>query len=913
MTASEGTTGTFTLDRDLVVVSWDDWMADATGKPAAEARGTFIGDLYPELADRGMIARLQRIVDGGGVEVLATAFHQYLLPVPPRSPRSSFDRMRQFVTLAPRSDGGRTIGVIVTIEDVTDRFEQDQAEAADATNPDENVRLRAVRRLGERSDPSLVAGSLADESWRVRREAADAIARSTDEHAVTTLIAAIRERHQDPATLNASLTALANSAADVVGPVAALLDDDDHDVRVYAALALGLLGDSRAVPKLVERLTDPDDNVRFHVLEALGRIGDRSAADAVAAVAETRDFAVAFAALDALAAIGEPSVAHRLLPLLDDDLLAEPAANCIGLLGSEEVVGPLVRMLGREGKPIATLAVALERIQERLDEYFGDGALVADLARASAPPEAVDRLRDRLDGASDEELHALVTVLGWLRGPNIDSSLTPLLAHPSVGPHVADVLGRRGVDAAPEIMAAGRDLSGEARRLAAVALRRIGWDVTTPLLISWLTDEPPVIVAAAGALGAIGDSRAFYPLLRGLAHPMATVRQAIVSALNSLGHPDMPSVIATRLSDPSPEVREAAARIAGYFGYARCLDRMVALSTDPVESVRRVAVEALASYDAPTAWLAIANAAVGDKSPAVRAAAVRACRDPRSREVEKVVADSLSDTNLWVRYQGLYAVASRALQTRIMPSWLPARVVDRARADAAPPVRIAAIEVIGQLRIDRGLPTLIAAIADPEPDIAAAAALALGEFDVPESVSTLQAVVSSHNEQMQRAAIDSLGRLRAGAAVASIADIAWDSDNDLTGRTAIAALARIGTPESARALIALLASRDRRAEASRALSRASGDMLSALIEALQDPDASIRCSVIEILARARRADTARAVSAALSDDAAGVRSAAEQALTRRDLRDVEEAMSAAAKNDANPTVRAAAATAMDRE
>jgi HEAT repeat protein len=885
-------------------------MADATGIGASDARGRFIGDLYHELIDRGMVDRLRKVSETGRVDVLATAFHQYLIPVAPRNPRSAFERMRQFVTLAPREPAPDN-GVVVTVEDVTDRFEADVSETRGLLDPDEGVRLQAIRRLADRPDPSLVAPALADASWRVRREAAGAIAKSTDDHTVATLIAAIREHHRDPATLNASLTALATSAADVVGPVSGLLDDADKDVRTYAALALGLLGDQRGVPALLGRLADSDDNVRFHVLEALGRIGDRSTADAVASVAETRDFAVAFVALDALAAIGEPSVAHRLLPLIDDPMLAEPAVHCIGLLGSEEVVGSLMQLLSRPDAPVRAIAVALERIGERLDDYFGEGVLVADLARAIAPPEAVGELVKAIPRSTDEELHALVTVLGWLRGQGIDAALAPLLAHPGVGPHVADVLGVRGIDAAPEIIAAGRDLSGHSRRLAAVALRRIGWDVTTPLLISWLDDDPEVIVAAAGALGAIGDSRAFYPMLRLLAHPMATVRQAAVSALHSIGHTDMPALIATRLKDPMPEVREAATRVAGYFGYPRTLERIIALASDPVPSVRRTAIESLCNYDDRTAWLAIATAASGDPDATVRAAAIRACRDPKSREVERVVEASLEDSSMWVRYHGVHSLAARARHGS-MPVWLPARLVERARSDPAPPVRIAAMEAIAALRIERGVPALIGALNDAEPDIASQAATALGAFDTAESRAALRPLVSSHRPPVRRAAIESLGQLKDSTAVDAIREVARHGGDDLSCRVAIVALSRIGSSASTNALIALLAERGCRAEASRALTASSGVALSTLIEGLRNPDAGIRCSLIEILGRVRRADITRAVSAALGDETAAVRNAAEQALTRRDLQDLDQAIESA-RTDLNPTVRNAATSATERQ
>src|SRR4029077_16930286 len=123
------------------------------------------------------------------------------------------------------------------------------------------------------------------------------------------------------------------------------------------------------------------------------------------------------------------------------------------------------------------------------------------------------------------------------------------------------------VAAAPEIIAIADAECGEVRRAAAEVLGRVGSSEATLALILWLDDQADVIIATAGALGAIGDRRAFTPLLAVLDHDEAAVRQAAVSALNSIGHPRMEEAVAARLKDPSPRVRESAARIAGYFGY----------------------------------------------------------------------------------------------------------------------------------------------------------------------------------------------------------------------------------------------------------------------------------------------------------------------------------------------------------
>ncbi|HZV92555.1 MAG TPA: hypothetical protein VFF72_05020, partial [Caldimonas sp.] len=120
-----------------------------------------------------MLARLRRVADGQGVEVLAPALHKYLLPCPPRERDSRFEHMRQHVTIAPLLQNGAVAGLIVTIEDVTARFDRERRLSADLDSSDESVRWRAVQALAAGGEsPALLSSALTDQSWRIRRAAA---------------------------------------------------------------------------------------------------------------------------------------------------------------------------------------------------------------------------------------------------------------------------------------------------------------------------------------------------------------------------------------------------------------------------------------------------------------------------------------------------------------------------------------------------------------------------------------------------------------------------------------------------------------------------------------------------------------------------------------------------------------------
>ncbi|HEV2692892.1 MAG TPA: PAS domain S-box protein [Verrucomicrobiae bacterium] len=115
--------GIFTLDENLQVQSWNRWMESHSGLSGVEVIGKAIFDLFPEIAERKLTAHFQRALTGES-SVLSTALHHYLLPLKsPISGREN-DLMQQTGRIAPLLADGKVCGVIVVIEDVTQRENQ---------------------------------------------------------------------------------------------------------------------------------------------------------------------------------------------------------------------------------------------------------------------------------------------------------------------------------------------------------------------------------------------------------------------------------------------------------------------------------------------------------------------------------------------------------------------------------------------------------------------------------------------------------------------------------------------------------------------------------------------------------------------------------------------------------------------
>ncbi|HPC33446.1 MAG TPA: HEAT repeat domain-containing protein [Syntrophales bacterium] len=895
--------GILTTDRELVVRSWDGWLAAVTGIPAAAAQGRSLTELFPELEARGMAARLRRVIAEGVVEVLAPAFHHYLLPCPPRTPSPHFDRMQQRATLAPLRKDEEIVGVLVTIEDVTERRNRERELAAELKLPEEERRLRAVKGLADSDESQRLVEVLGDESWRVRRAAVDALARRTTRDTVKDLIRSLQKEHNNLSVLNSALQILALSDLDALTPLTDFLGDPDVELRIYAALLLGERHDDRAVPALLASLADPDPNVRYHVIEALGKLRAAGAVDALLAVAETKDFFLAFPALDALSRIGDARAAERIVPLLEDPLLCSPAAAALGNIGERDVIPPLAALLNKPGAPVAVIAQALTVIHERYEYRYREGSHIADAARRVIGAAGAQQLIDAVQEAPPEEIRSLAVVLGWLEGPAVEQAMTRLLGNPAVRGEVVEALARYGKRVAELVVEQLDREDLDTRKAAIIALGRIGDARAVPALTRILTDDDELVVFAAGALAKIGDRQAFDALIGLLGHPNATVRQAAVGALNSIGHPEMGERMATLLADPDPLIREAAVRIAGYFGYDNCRELLIARTADADENVRRTAVEHLPYLDDPRVP-DILHRLVRDASPRIRAAAVRALTQLDDPETRPALLSALDDPDPWVRYFAAGAVG-RPGNDAALPAL--SRLL---RGDPAGHVRIAAAKALGEIDGAETVTLLSSFIDSPERDLALAALAALGRSDHPDARARLLKTLRHPDPARREVAVRSLGRHCDVTVADTLQWTAAADGEEEVGRAAVEVLGKAATPEAVTALLGLLREPARREAAIAALAGMGDEQLAWMADAFSRSGPETRPAIIEVLVRMKRPGATALIVSALDDGEAKVRMAAVQALARLGSRRAERRLSLMASADPDPDVRRAARQAL---
>jgi HEAT repeat protein len=907
--------GILTTDTDLAIKTWDSALETMTGIPADRVLGRHLEDIVPDLAARGLLDLIREPLISGSAQVLAPALHKFLIPCPPLHPSEEFEHMQQRVVVGALRDEHQAVGLVVSIEDVTERLEQERRLARQLRESTPRARLEAIEQFAplEGADGlEPLAHAMADDDWRVRRAAVRALAARRDAALVDAVVSALRDGHRNFSLLSSALQLLTLTGVDFTEALIHLLQDPDPDLRIQAALALGTQQRPTAIDSLLAAVNDSDPNVRFHAIESLGKLAPPAAIDLLAQVAESGDFYLAFPAIEALVRINDPIVAGRLTPLLRDAVLGTAAAEALGKIGDEDVVPPLAEALGNPSLPVQPVVHALTQIHDRYQTAFAGGEQIADLIRRHATDVGVMRVLDAIGNTPANMVRPLVVVLGWLRDPAIPASLARLLGSHEARHDVIEAFVRHGSSAVMLLIDYLTTGDQETRRSAVVALGRIGDRRAVPALIERLkNDDRELRLPIVAALARLGDVRAFEALLGLLGDDDIATRQAVIGALNSIGHPEMAARILPMLADANPLVRESAVKIAGYFGYESCITGVLACCADPDEAVRAAALEHLPYFDDPRA-LPVLRRAIETDTPVARAAAAKALAFVTSPDVQGMLERATGDPEPWVRYFSTISLGRQQTGTSVDTL---ARVANH---DPAPHVRVAAVEAIGA--IDGPLATdVLIPLAARADDSGLAAIGVLGRSTSDEALATLTSAVRSDAAPRRIAAIAALAARGDEHAVQSLQWAAVADEEPSAVQAALIGLGTIASRNTAasrsavRALLATLADPGRRSDAIAVLGRLAPSAIPLVAESLSDDDPRLRRGVVEVLSRLSHPAASASLQRALHDGDAVVRRKAVHALSRFGTIGLQRRFSTLATTDPAPAVRQAAAAALSRQ
>jgi HEAT repeat protein len=603
------------------------------------------------------------------------------------------------------------------------------------------------------------------------------------------------------------------------------LGDERSELRSVAAVALGRLGATAALPHLTRLCHDLNEAVRACAVDAIGAIAEAHASSSngthAASSRGRQRRAILFLAVGGRACIAiavicwrqcrkliwKTSPSRRLTP-------GEPVAVCVHVLR-------------------AALADPAEGV--RLPAMLGLGRLGPRAA------EAADNLIAILESGSDQERVVAANSLGKLQA-NDASVLAALVA---------------GV----------RSPVAPLRAAAATALGHYGLAAAAHVLdLVVLLDDPldSVRDAATAAIQEIGvlDAEATQALEARLAHPDNIRRAQTAEALGEMGGAAQPAApaLVDSLTDDNDLVRGKAAEALGRIGEAAAGVAVCALAKsleDEDNAVQARAAEALGQMG-PQGHAAIPNLikSLHRGNPEVRSLSADSLGQLGATPARRDLETACRDVSPPVRSQALRALGALG---EITPSTLD--VLLNGLSDPSPPVRAAAVEALAACQSDQE--PVIAAVAallrDGNDDVVAGVMYALPRFG-PGALtysfdSLCQRLSDEASADLPVVAAEALGLFGTAACAAGPRlAIAAQTGNAKVRQAALRALTRILSVEAASAFAAGLqdAELDVRRQASAGICRLASppdELKMELLEALRDPDLRVRANAATGLAR----------------------------------------------------------------
>jgi HEAT repeat protein len=559
------------------------------------------------------------------------------------------------------------------------------------------VAVQQIAKVRGHHAPELLIRALADDDWRVRKEGT-LVAPSLEhrEEVIAALVAALEE------TVNVGLRNAAVEALIVIGPdaVGASIDALSRvgaQARKLLVEVLGGIADARGTGALALALADDDANVRVAAAEALGTAslaGEESRERAIWALADvlsTNSPFLRIAALESLSRLAASLPWAVFEPFVSDPLLRRYAIAAASTSREPPAIRALATATGDASPTIAR--DALVALGDLLAAAHEDDTLVAcaraaidaaghDLARRAAghgeDPRArggallvLGLLRDSVDvpllvGAlGDDDVAERADLAVRMFGADVIAPLLELargsqpwvhaaaltLAASFEGASVVDVrsalrdaLGStfaQVTSCAVELLGVVGDASDLGRvtplvrdtdeRIAAAAVNAVSGlaarhvKAARDLLSESISPQVPAVVRCI-LLGGIATTDSLRPaevrsLERALAHDDPHVRRAAIDALAQAGSEAASDAVAFALSDEEREVKIAAVRALGSLGRVEPLIAVIADTRDPV--LTAIGLRALGEAD-PQRAVAAARPLVRHSDPAIACAAVEA-------------------------------------------------------------------------------------------------------------------------------------------------------------------------------------------------------------------------------------------------------------------------------------------------
>ncbi|SNR38052.1 HEAT repeat domain-containing protein [Halorubrum vacuolatum] len=389
----------------------------------------------------------------------------------------------------------------------------------------------------------------------------------------------------------------------------------------------------------------------------------------------------------------------------------------------------------------------------------------------------VERLRDALGSDSAAVRKRALELLGELADENDQASIDAIMraamgdADEQVRGAAVDALDAIGPDAVEQFLA---EVTGSKRSEA-------DWVTAERFARALGAERPELRMAAANALGRLGEPSTLPAVVEALSDPDPRVRLRACQACGAFADPRAIPALIERLED-DPRVRRAAANALGGIATDRALDPLIDLLDDADESIRRIAASALGKANNPRPVEPLARA-LGDESAIVRNAAVYSVIEllsnvptKHSHDVRDRVVSELKAADDETVVEPLVEILTQGRQTRQRrnAAWILGRVAEpdsevavAALADAladddAQTAQFAATSLrsLGGTTVET---ELLGRLDSEHPDdVRAKAVFVLGAIGGQETLNRIEELTNDESKAVRKRAFSAVSKLRAG-------------------------------------------------------------------------------------------------------------------------------------------------------
>ncbi|MDN5279073.1 MAG: hypothetical protein PWR01_3038 [Clostridiales bacterium] len=541
----------------------------------------------------------------------------------------------------------------------------------------------------------FLVNCLADESWIVRKKAAEYIKEYGDT-AVPILSGALNSYSLD--IQHWSLQILGNCGAKGIPAILRAMKSPNEEMRFFACTALGKTPIAQGVTALLRALGDDKWRVRKSASDALVKYGEAVIAPLQQVLKNTNDEDIRFWTIKTLGKLG-PKAQKFLLEALrsGDKKTRYVIAAALGESGDQRVIKVLIESLADPDWTIRKSAtIALAEIGE----------------------------------------NAVGMMLEYLRGPNEDIRDGCLRALVNTG----DKGLQRLFD---EIV----KMDDNQRYLIRKSIVKIGSRVVESLMRLFKFKNPEILSFSASALGEIGNPRAVPVLITGLSHEDWNVRRTCAYALTEIGERGVEK-IAEALKSANDDVRYWVTRILESIGEPG-VPYLVKALKDPNREIRFFAAKALAGSFDPNVVRHLIDS-LSDEVWSVRKVAAESITRQENLEIEDLLRSISSDNEDVRHWVG-------QILSEIGPRYLP-RIIELMRKGDAE-LRLYAVQAAGLIETPELTEPLIGALRDDSEWVRTYAAISLGQTGDSRAIIPLIRSFSDRNADVHRNIVLSFANL----------------------------------------------------------------------------------------------------------------------------------------------------------